>query len=156
VLTSACAASVRRGRPPSKRWRRPRHRLTARGWVEPVDPSRRKPAVEPKGATHTAIEVGRYHLEVQEVVAVDDGALAAAFSLHLGEVMINIHGGSRGLGTRTFGKSDDVLGSRTPDRSSTSAEVADDDEIQHEAAIGGRFQATSFRASRRRGGLEYP
>ncbi len=34
------------------------HRLNARAWGEPVDPLRHMPAVEPKGATLTGIEVG--------------------------------------------------------------------------------------------------
>lgn len=35
------------------------HRLTGRAWGEPLDPERHMPAVEPKGATLTALEVGR-------------------------------------------------------------------------------------------------
>ncbi|HXQ41095.1 MAG TPA: archease [Candidatus Udaeobacter sp.] len=33
------------------------HRLKARAWGEPVDRTRHHPAVEPKGATYTALEV---------------------------------------------------------------------------------------------------
>jgi SHS2 domain-containing protein len=33
------------------------HRLHGRAWGEPVDPARHKPAVEPKGATLTALKV---------------------------------------------------------------------------------------------------
>jgi len=41
---------------------------------------------------------GNHYLEVQEVVAVQDEAAAAAFGLRLGEIVIAIHCGSRGLG----------------------------------------------------------
>ena len=34
------------------------HRLSGRAWGERIDRSRHAPAVEPKGATYTAIEVG--------------------------------------------------------------------------------------------------
>jgi tRNA nucleotidyltransferase (CCA-adding enzyme) len=33
------------------------HRLTARAWGEPVNRARHRPAVEPKGATYTALKV---------------------------------------------------------------------------------------------------
>jgi tRNA nucleotidyltransferase (CCA-adding enzyme) len=36
-----------------------RHRLTARAWGEPVDVARHQPAAEVKGATYTALAVGR-------------------------------------------------------------------------------------------------
>lgn len=35
------------------------HRLRGRAWGEPVDRKRHRPAVEPKGATYTALQVGR-------------------------------------------------------------------------------------------------
>lgn len=35
------------------------HRLTARAWGEPVDVARHQPAAEVKGATYTALAVGR-------------------------------------------------------------------------------------------------
>ncbi len=41
---------------------------------------------------------GNHYLEVQEVVAVHDQSVAAAFGLRLGEVVVAIHCGSRGLG----------------------------------------------------------
>jgi tRNA-splicing ligase RtcB len=41
---------------------------------------------------------GNHYLEVQEVVAVQDAALAKAFGLRLGEIVVSIHCGSRGLG----------------------------------------------------------
>ena len=41
---------------------------------------------------------GNHYLEVQEVTAVHDAATAAAFGLELGEVVVSIHCGSRGLG----------------------------------------------------------
>jgi SHS2 domain-containing protein len=43
------------------------HRLTARAWGEPVDVARHQPAAEVKGATYTALQVGR---------APDDGWVA--------------------------------------------------------------------------------
>jgi tRNA nucleotidyltransferase (CCA-adding enzyme) len=43
------------------------HRLRGRAWGEPVDPARHAPAVEPKGATLTALKVERR----------DDGAWVA-------------------------------------------------------------------------------
>ena len=41
---------------------------------------------------------GNHYLEVQEVVELFDAAAAAAFGLSLGEVVVSIHCGSRGLG----------------------------------------------------------
>ncbi len=41
---------------------------------------------------------GNHYLEVQEVVAIHDEAVAAAFGLKRGEVVVSIHCGSRGLG----------------------------------------------------------
>ena len=41
---------------------------------------------------------GNHYLEVQEVVAVYDDTTASAFGLRLGEVVVSIHCGSRGLG----------------------------------------------------------
>ncbi|MGO8915076.1 MAG: RtcB family protein [Stellaceae bacterium] len=41
---------------------------------------------------------GNHYLEVQEVVAVHDETAASAFGLRLGEIVVSIHCGSRGLG----------------------------------------------------------
>jgi len=41
---------------------------------------------------------GNHYLEVQEVIAVYDDPTASAFGLRLGEVVVSIHCGSRGLG----------------------------------------------------------
>ena len=41
---------------------------------------------------------GNHYLEVQEIVAIHDEAAATAFGLRLGEVVVSIHCGSRGLG----------------------------------------------------------
>jgi len=41
---------------------------------------------------------GNHYLEVQEVAAIHDEAVAAAFGLRLGDIVISIHCGSRGLG----------------------------------------------------------
>lgn len=41
---------------------------------------------------------GNHYLEVQEVTAVFDDTIAAAYGLHLGDVVLIIHCGSRGLG----------------------------------------------------------
>jgi tRNA-splicing ligase RtcB len=41
---------------------------------------------------------GNHYLEVQEVTAVFDDTIAAAYDLHLGDVVLMIHCGSRGLG----------------------------------------------------------
>jgi len=41
---------------------------------------------------------GNHYLEVQEVEQIYDGGLASAFGLELGDVVISIHCGSRGLG----------------------------------------------------------
>jgi tRNA-splicing ligase RtcB len=41
---------------------------------------------------------GNHYLEVQQVVKVFDAAVASAFDLHEGDVVISIHCGSRGLG----------------------------------------------------------
>ena len=41
---------------------------------------------------------GNHYLEAQEVTAIDDAPLAAAFGLKTGDVVVSIHCGSRGLG----------------------------------------------------------
>jgi tRNA-splicing ligase RtcB len=41
---------------------------------------------------------GNHYLEVQEVTAVYDDTIAAAYGLHLGDIVLMIHCGSRGLG----------------------------------------------------------
>jgi tRNA-splicing ligase RtcB (3'-phosphate/5'-hydroxy nucleic acid ligase) len=41
---------------------------------------------------------GNHYLEVQEITAIFDAAAAAAFSLVLGDIIVSIHCGSRGLG----------------------------------------------------------
>jgi tRNA-splicing ligase RtcB len=41
---------------------------------------------------------GNHYLEVQEVTAVFDDAIASAYGLHIGDVVLMIHCGSRGLG----------------------------------------------------------
>jgi tRNA-splicing ligase RtcB len=41
---------------------------------------------------------GNHYLEVQKVGDVFDGCLAAAFGIRVGDVVLNIHCGSRGLG----------------------------------------------------------
>jgi tRNA-splicing ligase RtcB (3'-phosphate/5'-hydroxy nucleic acid ligase) len=41
---------------------------------------------------------GNHYLEVQEVVAIADDAIAAAFGLATGDIVVSIHCGSRGLG----------------------------------------------------------
>jgi tRNA-splicing ligase RtcB (3'-phosphate/5'-hydroxy nucleic acid ligase) len=41
---------------------------------------------------------GNHYLEVQEVTAIHDDSVASAFGLRLGEVVVSIHCGSRGLG----------------------------------------------------------
>ncbi len=41
---------------------------------------------------------GNHYLEVQEVTAIHDAETAAGFGLHLGDVVVSIHCGSRGLG----------------------------------------------------------
>lgn len=41
---------------------------------------------------------GNHYLEVQEVVAVDDEPVARVFGLRLGDIVVSIHCGSRGLG----------------------------------------------------------
>lgn len=41
---------------------------------------------------------GNHYLEVQEVTAVFDDTIASAYGLHLGDVVVMIHCGSRGLG----------------------------------------------------------
>ena len=41
---------------------------------------------------------GNHYLEVQQVVKLFDAAVASAFSLHEGDIVVSIHCGSRGLG----------------------------------------------------------
>ena len=84
-----------------------------RGWGEAADLERieeggqmkhAKPGnVSPQAKKRQRDEMGtlgsgNHYLEVQEVVDVFDPALAEAFSLHRGDVVVMIHCGSRGLG----------------------------------------------------------
>ena len=41
---------------------------------------------------------GNHYLEVQQVVEVCDADVAAAFGVHMGDILVSIHCGSRGLG----------------------------------------------------------
>jgi tRNA-splicing ligase RtcB len=74
---------------------------------------------------------GNHYLEVQHVSEISDAAVAAAFGLRLGEVVVSIHCGSRGLGhqigteyLRSMAIAADETGLRLPDRELACAPIA--------------------------------
>ena len=90
-------------------------------------------AADPGAVSETALERGRpqlgtlgsgnHFLEVGEVADLYDEKAAAALGLHLGQVTVMIHSGSRGLGyqvcddaLRTMGRAMERHGIRVPDR----------------------------------------
>ena len=66
------------------------------------------PSADPDAVSHRArqrqreemgtLGSGNHYLEVQEVTAISDGMIAAAFGLAQGDIVVSIHCGSRGLG----------------------------------------------------------
>jgi tRNA-splicing ligase RtcB (3'-phosphate/5'-hydroxy nucleic acid ligase) len=85
----------------------------AQGYGEPADLERIEEGGRMAGAIPDAVSAhakkrqrdemgtlgsGNHYLEVQEVVAIHDETAAAAFGLRLGEIVVSIHCGSRGLG----------------------------------------------------------
>ncbi|WP_424363351.1 RtcB family protein [Methylocystis parvus] len=76
---------------------------------------------------------GNHYLEVQEVVEIFDPAIAAGFGLKLGECVVTIHCGSRGLGhqigtefLREMAISAETLGVELPDRELACAPIGSD------------------------------
>ncbi len=84
-----------------------------RGWGEPADLERIEEGGQMKGAKPGNVSEhakkrqrdemgtlgsGNHYLEVQEVTAVFDQAIASAFGLKQGDIVVMIHCGSRGLG----------------------------------------------------------
>ena len=89
------------------------HWALARGYGVPADLERVEEGGRVAGARPEAVSAhaktrqrdemgtlgsGNHYLEVQEVAALYDEAAASAFGLRLGEVVVSIHCGSRGLG----------------------------------------------------------
>ncbi|MBI5612531.1 MAG: RtcB family protein, partial [Gammaproteobacteria bacterium] len=84
-----------------------------RGWGEPADLERIEERGQMQGAKPGNVSAhakkrqrdemgtlgsGNHYLEVQQVAAIHDAATAAAFGLTVGELVVSIHCGSRGLG----------------------------------------------------------
>ena len=84
-----------------------------RGWGEPADLERIEEGGQMKHAKPGCVSAqakkrqrdemgtlgsGNHYLEVQQVTAVFDAAIAAAFGLRQGDIVVMIHCGSRGLG----------------------------------------------------------
>jgi len=84
-----------------------------RGWGRPEDLDRteehgRMAGAEPDKVSEHAkkrqrdemgtLGSGNHYLEVQHVVDVFDGQVAGAFGIHVGDIVVSIHCGSRGLG----------------------------------------------------------
>lgn len=109
-----------------------------RGWGEAADLARIEnrgcvPGADPRAISDQArhrqeeemgtLGSGNHYLEVQEVVEVFDEQVAARFGLYLGDVVVSIHCGSRGLGhqiateyTRKMVSAAQKYGIRCPDR----------------------------------------
>jgi tRNA-splicing ligase RtcB (3'-phosphate/5'-hydroxy nucleic acid ligase) len=76
--------------------------------LERIEEQGRMPGAQPDAVSSRAkdrqrkemgtLGSGNHYLEVQEVAAISDGAAAAAFGLALGDIVVSIHCGSRGLG----------------------------------------------------------
>ena len=76
---------------------------------------------------------GNHYLEVQEVTAVFDSSIAAAFGLRIGDIVVMIHCGSRGLGhqigtdfLKRMATSAKQYGIRLPDRELACAPIDSD------------------------------
>jgi len=76
---------------------------------------------------------GNHYLEVQEVTAVFDSSIAAAFGLRIGDIVVMIHCGSRGLGhqigtdfLKRMATSAKQFGIRLPDRELACAPIDSD------------------------------
>jgi tRNA-splicing ligase RtcB len=76
--------------------------------LDPIEERGRMAGADPKQVSDQAkrrqrdemgtLGSGNHYLEVQEVTQIQDHAIAAAFGLELGAVVVSIHCGSRGLG----------------------------------------------------------
>ncbi len=121
----------------------------ARGWGEPADLQR----TEEHGAMTDArpdfvsaaararqrdemgtLGSGNHYLEVQRVAAIDDATVAAAFGLAIGDVVVSIHCGSRGLGhqigteaLRQMAIRAGEIGLRLPDRELAAAPLTSEE-----------------------------
>ncbi len=85
---------------------------------------------------------GNHYLEVQYVARVDDAAAAAAFGLRVGQVVVSIHCGSRGLGHQvgtdylvSLAKAAGRLGVRLPDRELACAPILSPEGAQYIGAM---------------------
>ena len=118
----------------------------ARGWGEPADLTRveehgsmadaRPECISAKAKERQRTEMGtlgsgNHYLEVQRVAAIFDQTAARAFGLGLGEAVVSIHCGSRGLGhqigtesLREMALSAASFGIRLPDRELACAPIA--------------------------------
>jgi tRNA-splicing ligase RtcB len=76
---------------------------------------------------------GNHYLEVQRVAEIDDAAVAARFGLRLGDILVSIHCGSRGLGhqigtefLKDMAIAERAFGIAVPDRELACAPVESD------------------------------
>lgn len=85
---------------------------------------------------------GNHYLEIQEVAKIYDATAASAFGLQLGQIIISIHCGSRGLGHQigtdyliTLAKAAHRLGIDLPDRELACAPIASKEGKQYIGAM---------------------
>lgn len=94
------------------------------GRMESADPARVSPHAHERGRGQLGtLGAGNHFIEVDRIVAIEDAAAAAAFGLWLGQVVVQIHCGSRGMGhqvctdyVRDFQKAVQHYGIALPDR----------------------------------------
>jgi tRNA-splicing ligase RtcB (3'-phosphate/5'-hydroxy nucleic acid ligase) len=95
VLTKGAAWAVKAG------YGRPEdlERLEEGGAMEGADPSAVSPRAKQRGGPQVgSLGSGNHFIEIQEVVEIYDEAVARVFGLYEGQLALQIHSGSRGLG----------------------------------------------------------
>lgn len=109
-------------------------RIEERGQMQGSDPDQvSQRAKERQRDEMGTLGSGNHYLEVQEVTAVLEPSIAQAFGLHLGDIVVMIHCGSRGLGhqigtdfLRKMVLSAERYGIRLPDRELACAPINSD------------------------------
>ncbi|HXG40656.1 MAG TPA: RtcB family protein [Candidatus Limnocylindrales bacterium] len=80
-------------------WPEDLERTEERGTLRGADPAQVSPRARERGADQLGtLGSGNHFLEVQAVDRIDDPAAAEAFGLRVGQVVVMVHCGSRGLG----------------------------------------------------------
>jgi len=109
-------------------------RIEERGQMSGAEPDKvSQHAKERQREEMGTLGSGNHYLEVQEVTAVFDPPIARAFGLEIGDIVVMIHCGSRGLGhqigtdfLKRMAMSADQFGIRLPDRELACAPINSD------------------------------